>query len=257
MIEMKYTASALLFAASLAAGPRQAIAQQQPTPAPAAIASWISLSLVQDFGVHSGVDVCSRRSQLEDGYACFRGSGTHYHGAPLPGQGGEIRAVPQPATTRLLLGFDRVIGESFTAGVRLGYVLRGGGPRESGAEAPVFLPFHGEARAGYTFGARPFREAGLRLSLFINAGFAQVDSEYAVAVREDASVPRPVSQLDNPPLQTLHAYKKTGTGFLGGGGAATYAVSRALGFSAGLKVMQMFPSSGTVIATELACLVGF
>jgi hypothetical protein len=224
---------------------------------PAQIANGVSLSLVQDFGMHGGADVCSRRAQLEEGYACFRGSGTQYHGSPIPDAGSAVSAFPQPATTRLLLGFDRVLLENFTAGLRLGYVLAGGGPRPDGAEGPTFLPFHGEARVGYTFGAAPFRRTGARWSLFVHGGIAQVDTPYRILIEEDTSKPPPASQLDNPALQTVRAYKKSGTGFVGAGASVTVAVTRALGTSVGLKVSQMFPSSGTIVSLELGCVLGF
>jgi hypothetical protein len=243
---------------ALAASPRDACAGDPRGGAEAPLAAnQITLSLVQDFGVHASDDVCSKQGQIEDGYACFRGSGTQYHGSPQPGRGGEVRPIPQPATARVLLGFERVLGESFTLGARLGYVLTGGGPRESGADAPAFLPIHAEVRGSYTFGARPFRDAGLRWSLFLNGGVAEVDTEYKVPILEDSSEPPPVSQLDNPPSQSLRAYKKAGTGFLGGGAAVAYAVYPHLSFSVGLKVMQMFPSSGTIIAPELASSIAF
>jgi hypothetical protein len=245
-------------ASAICLAPRVASAADSPASTePPAIASLITLSLSQDFGLHSGDDVCSKQGQLEGGYDCFRGSGTQYHGSPLRGAGGQVRPLPQPATTRLLLGFDRIIGESFALGARLGVVLRGGGPRASGADAPEFLPVHAEVRGTYTFGARPFREAGLRWSIYLSGGVAEVDTEYKLPVLEDLDKPPPVSQLDNPTWQTLRAYKKAGTGFVGGGGAMTYAVSPSLGFSVGLTLRQMFPSSGTIIAPDIACVVGF
>ncbi|MDI3285805.1 hypothetical protein [Polyangium sp. 15x6] len=167
-------------------------------------------------------------------------------------RGGEVRPGLQLSTTRLLLGYDRVVFENVTLGVRLGWVLRGGGPRPSGAEAPEFLPFHGEVRAGYTFGARPFARPGFRGSLFVFGGIAQFDTEYQVFVEEDTTKPPPASQLDNPPSQTLSAYRKSGTGFVGLGAAATYAFSPSLALSAALKFTKPFPSTGTVLSPELS-----
>jgi hypothetical protein len=252
------TPRASLFTALLLACPRSTVAaERQATPLPPAPATVITVSLAQDFGLHGGADVCSAESQIAGDFACFRRSKTQYHGTPLRGQGGDVAAAPQPATTRLLLGYDRVLAERFTLGARVGYVLRGGGPRQSGAEAPAFLPLHVEARAGYTFGMEPLRHAGLRVAIFIHAGVAQVDTEYTVSILEDTSKPPPVSQLDNADEQVLSAYKKSGTGFIGAGAAVTYAVTPSLGFSAGLKLMQMFPSSGTILSPELACFAAF
>lgn len=235
-----------------------ALATEPPPQAgEAAAANRLSLSLVQDFTVSSGAEVCSMRSQLAGSFACFRSSGTQYHGTPLPGRGGVVDATPAPATTRILAGLDRVIAERFTVGLRLGYVVQGGGPRESGAEAPSFLPFHAELRAGYTLGQRPFQASGFRWTLFACGGLAQIDTEHRVLVTEDTSAPPPVSQLDNPPAQTLRAYRKAGTGFLGGGAALAYAISPALGVSAGLRIVRLFPSPGTALAPEISWHLGF
>jgi hypothetical protein len=212
---------------------------------------------VQDFGIHEGRDICSKSSQLEDGYACFRASGTQYHGTPLPDRGGEASLSPMPATTRILAGYDRIVLPNLTLGVRLGWVLAGGGPRPSGAEAPAFLPFHGEARVGYTFGLRPFERAGIRGSVFLGAGVAQFDTEYRVFVEEDPAAPPPRSQLDNPPQQMLSAYRKSGTGFVSGGAAITWAASTALGISLGLRMTKTFPSSGTLVSPELSAVWQF
>jgi len=234
--------------------PAEAAPPAKPPPQPKNIAS---LSLAQDFGIHEGSDVCAMRSQLEDGYACFRSSGTQYHGTPLVNRGGDVSLGLQPATTRLLAGFDRVLLDNISLGLRLGWVLRGGGPRPSGADAPAFLPFHAEARVAYTFGAKTFQNAGLRFSLFLDAGIAQVDTKYDVLIEEDTTKPPPAAQLDNPPRQTLAAYKKSGTGFFGGGAAATYAVTPSFGFSLALKLTKTFPSSGTLLSPELSGFFAF
>ncbi|EYF02830.1 hypothetical protein [Chondromyces apiculatus] len=250
--------AALLTALLVAALPGRArAAEPRPPVLPPQRANLLTLSLVQDFGLGTGADVCSRQSQLDEGFACFRSGGTQYHGTPEPGRGGEIGSFLQPATARILVGYDRVLTENLSLGLRLGYVLQGGGPRESGTDGSSFLPFHGELRAAYTFGATPFREAGLRFALFVNAGVAQVDTEHRVFIREDQSVPPPVSQLDNPPTQTLSAYQRSGTGFFGGGATATYAVTPAAGFSLGLRLARFFPSSGTIASPELGFLLGF
>ena len=235
----------------------EAMATDAPPQRPPVLANGLSLSLVQDLGLHAGADVCSPESQLYGDYACFRDSGTQYHGNPLARRGGEVRPGLQIATTRALLGFDRVFFDNVTLGLRLGWVLRGGGPRPSGAEAPDFLPFHGELRAGYTFGANPFVRAGLRGSVFFIAGIAQFDTTYRVVVEEDTTKPPPSSQLDNPASQTLSAYRKSGTGFLGVGAAASYAITPSLGLSAALRFTKPFPSTGTLVSPELSCFYAF
>lgn len=217
----------------------------------------VSVAVVQDFGLHMGTNPCTMTNQINGGFACFRASGTQYHGSPLPDSSNDIQAFPQLATTRLFGGYDRIFGSKFTLGLRLGWVLRGGGPRPDGAEGPSFLPFHGEARVGYTFGTNPFQRDGLRFSLFIGGGIAQVDTEYQVTITEDPQKPPPASQLDNPATQQLSVYRKSGTGFLDVGAAMNYAFSKRFGVSLGAKVMRMFPSNGTIVSLELGGIAAF
>lgn len=161
------------------------------------------------------------------------------------------------ATTRLLIGFDRVLFDNWAVGARGGYVLRGGGPKPDGAEAPSFLPFHGELRAAYWFGTTPFVGTGFRVGLFVAGGIAQVDSPFRVRVTEDPTKPPPAAQPTNPAVQTLDVYKKVGIGFAGGGAMLSCALGRASAFFLNLKVMQLFPSSGTVVAPEIGYEHGF
>lgn len=217
----------------------------------------VSVSIAQDFGLHMGTNPCTMANQINGGFACFRASGTQYHGTPLPDSSNDIQAFPQLATTRLFGGYDRIFGSHITLGIRLGWVLRGGGPRPDGAEGPIFLPFHGEARAGYTFGTNPFQRDGLRFSLFIGGGIAQVDTEYQVTITEDPQKPPPASQLDNPQTQVLSVYRKSGTGFLDIGAVMNYSFSKRFGVSLGAKVMRMFPSNGTIVSLEMGGTAAF
>jgi hypothetical protein len=214
------------------------------------------VAIEQDFGMVYGSGVCDKDSQLSEGFACFRSNGTQYHGAPLRDEGASPEGI-FPATTRLLIGLDRVLFERLAVGVRGGVVVSGGGPKPDGAGAPPFLPIHGEVRATYWLGADPFAIRGLRVGVFAGGGVAQVDTALRVFVEEDTSKPPPVAQPSNPALQTLDAYKKAGTGFVGGGVAAAFAVSRSSAFFLNLKVMQLFPSSGTAMAPEVGYEYGF
>lgn len=234
------------------AGPAPATA----APGAAARLNRVSVALQQDFGLASAHDACSKESQLSQGLACFRSNETQYHGTPLLGTGAAHDGLA-PATTRLLFGFDRVLFERWTLGLRGGFVFAGGGPRPDGAGAHAFLPFHGEARATYWFGVPPGRGPGLRGGLFLAGGIAQVDTAWRVLVEEDTSVRPSAAQPSNPPAQTLTVYHKAGTGFVGGGAALAFAVDRAAAFFLDVKLMQLFPSSGTVVAPEIGYEHGF
>jgi hypothetical protein len=239
--------------ACLAAGcVRSGAASGRATPAP----NRVSVTIEQDFGLVSGSDICSKEAQLSEGFACFRSNGTQYHGAPIRDESTDPAGV-YPATTRLFAGFDRVLFDNLTGGARAGFVLRGGGPRPDGADAPEFLPFHGELRAAYWFGAAPFTGPGFRLGLFAGGGIAQVDAAWRVSVKEDTKKRAPAAQPSNPPEQTLDAYKKSGTGFAGGGVTAAWELCRSSAFFLDLKLMALFPSSGLALAPGIGYEHGF
>jgi hypothetical protein len=56
------------------------------------------------------------------------------------------------ATTRLLLGFDRLFGDRWLVGGRLGFAF-GGGPAAPGGSG--FMPLHVEGRVAAYFGSSP------------------------------------------------------------------------------------------------------
>ena len=217
----------------------------------------ISLQLVQDFGLNHATNPCSMDGQTNGGFACFRPSGTQYHGQPLPDSSGNISAFPGLATTRILGGYDRLVSNQLLFGLRLGWVLRGGGPRPDGAYGPDFLPFHGEIRFGYVFGKQPFQPGRLQVSAFVNGGIAQVDTLYPLTIREDLSKQPAAVQLDNPKAQELAAYRKSGTGFAGAGITITYMISRHWGISASPKLAILFPSPGVAISLEAGAGLSF
>jgi hypothetical protein len=183
---------------------------------PPARKNWISLAIQQDFLFLSGSPTtCAGGSgSAWSGYDCFTGS-TYYGDTPYPQSGDQVRGGPNVATTRLLAGYDRALG-SFTIGVRLGYAFRGG-PTTPGLSA--FLPFHGELRAAYWFGADPFARTGPRPYLVVGGGVAQVDSSVSVIIYKNATDYAANTQTK------LDAWRKSGTGFVGGGVGMMLAVT--------------------------------
>lgn len=216
----------------------------------------LSVTVEQDLGIVIGESACSQAGQLQGGFACFRADQTQYHGSPALQDPGNPSGLLL-ATTRVLLAYDRVLAGHVTLGGRVGFVVRGGGPKPDGASAPAFLPFHGELRAAYWFGDAPFAGEGLRAGLFAAGGIAQVDSWWQVYVEEDKGAPVPVAQPGNPDSQTLDAYQKAGTGFAGGGLSLAYSFAPSSAVVLHLKVMELFPSNGTVVAPELGYELAF
>lgn len=221
-------------------------------PSPA----WLSLSLEQDFATISGSDVCSPQSQLEKGFSCFRKDGVQYHGTPLPGRGGHIGGGLAPATTRILLGTDVLLGDHLSVGLRLGYVLRGGGPQSDGGKK--FFPLHAEARLSYYFSKGGLNAGGLVPFAFAGGGLAQVDVKQSVPVVECPikQCPPPPNQIDNPPGQYLDAWKKSGMSFAALGGGVYWELGHHNGILGELKLMQLFPSSGTAAALDVGYTIG-
>jgi hypothetical protein len=186
---------------------------------------------------------------------CFRGNSTQYHGTPA--RGSEVAAGGlHPATTRILAGVDRVVLERWSLGVRGGLALRGG-PQPNGSDAPAFLPLHAEGRVAYWLARAPFTAPGFRLGLFAGAGVAQVDTRVDVGVSEDGLAQPPVVQLDNPSAQTLAAWHKTGTGFVGAGLTLACAFRASSSFFVEARGMQLFPSSGITLAQAIGFEQGF
>jgi len=220
--------------------------------------NWFSITLEQDLAiVGSYAGACTPEAQAFGQYSCFRAAGSQYLGNPLPGPEDNVNGGLAPATTRVNLGFDRVLVAGLVLGVRLGYVLRGGGPRADGASARPFLPFHIEGRLAYWFGSDVFSTNGFRPFIFASGGAAQVDTHFSVAVRENTALVPPPSQIDNPPAQALDAYRRMGQAFAGGGAGLMYAFTPGTGIVLDVKYMRMFPTGGDVLSPELGFALGF
>lgn len=206
---------------------------------------WFGIGVAQDLMFVSGSDVCTEQSQVHDGFSCFRSNGSQYHGTPVRGRGDSVGGIDL-ATTRALVTLDAVVAEPFTLGVRVGYTLRGGGPRPDGGSS--YLPWLAEVHAAYWFP----RAFGPSFSPYVTlaGGLAQVDAKNSVKVLEDRSVPPPPNQLDNPDTQTLDAWKKSGLSFVAIGGGAYVPVTEHSGVTLEARFLFLFPDSG--VAPELA-----
>ena len=167
-------------------------------------------------------------NQTVGSYSCFRDAGSQYHGNPILGDPADsVNGGLALGTTRILIGYDRVLVAGLTLGVRLGYVLRGLGPRADGGTNP--FPFHVEGRLAYWFGSEAFTTATFRPYVFVAGGAAQIDTRFGIVVTEDTTVqPSPNQPLCpanlpagvvavgcNPPAQHLDAYRRMGQGFAG------------------------------------------
>ncbi len=198
---------------------------ESSTPAGSA-KNWVSVALQQDFLLLGDAD---RSLCASDDYSCF-----NVAGEPVTGETGGFKGGIVMATTRFLLGFDRVLMPNLTVGLRAGFAIRGA-PED-------FVPFHAEARAAYWLGADPFGRPGFRPYGFLGAGIGEVDATMPVKDGTGA---------------THDAWRQAGLNFVAIGPGVVFAVERGFGISAEGKVQVLFPSSALGGALQFGATLGF
>lgn len=218
------------------------------------IVNWLSAGLQQDFLLFSGESgVCGVDGPEE--LSCYR-AGDAYRDPvteSTAGDAGEVSGGFRPATTRLLIGYDRVLFPNISLGVRLGYAI-GGGPSEPGGAS--FVPFHAEARGAYWFA--PLAVGKIRPYAALGVGLAQVDSSVTTQVVDrNAQGQIPVNAAGEPTASRVTVWKKTGTTFASLGGGAMYPLSANGGVTAELKGVFLFPSSGLSVSLQAGYTHGF
>ncbi|HKO52250.1 MAG TPA: hypothetical protein VJV79_31295 [Polyangiaceae bacterium] len=206
--------------------------------------SWLSLHFQQDLLLFSGQDqVCGSTvtgAPPAPNYSCFE-NGAAFDGNAAAGPGNQVSGGIGRATTRLLIGFDRVLGSNLSLGLRLGYAFGGRPAGES-----KFFPFHAEIRANYWFGAAPFESSGLRPYVSLSGGLAEVDGRVSVEYYDPAGN-----------KSTVDAWRKTGKGFAGLGFGVMIPFAGDNGIVPELRAMQLFGASGTVFDISIGYARGF
>jgi hypothetical protein len=214
-------------------------------PKPEAKKNWLSLAVQQDLLVFSGNTATCAGPPASD-YTCFDPSGNYYGGIPYAKSGDAVRGGLGLATTRVLAGYDRAIG-NFTVGAKVGFAFRGG-PQAPGGRS--FVPLHGEARAAYWFGSEPFARKGVRPYVVIGGGVAQVDGKLDVVIYNNAN------DYQSDTRTHLDAWKKAGTGFVTGGVGLLVPVTARMGPFFEFKYMQLFGASAPVLSLQLGYAFG-
>jgi len=229
--------------------------------------NWFTLTFTPDLPIFDGTDVCSpgqRRDEtnVNAGYACQRSDGSPYVGTPTPGQGNNIALGFVVGTMRVVLGYDRLIGDALTVGARVGVSFNG---------APAnFIPVHAEARIAYHFGSSPFLSQ-VRPFLFASGGLAQMDPAIEVEKLEDGAVCGAANPLDsNSPctipssdgrvedrVAKLKAYRQLGPGFAGAGVGLVYTPVPMFGLHLAARGVVTFPVVAAAILPEVGVTVGF
>jgi len=209
--------------------------------------NWFGLHVAMDFSPVGGTDVCSRKAQTDQGYACFLGN----NGLPgqstsgVNGQMGKVQSGVALATTRLLVSYDRAFTEHLTAGARLGFAM-GGGPTT--LDGTAFLPFHGEVRGDYYF--LRLRER-FRPYAGVAFGVAQVDTKIKnVQILVAPGVP------GYPNIVVVDVWRKSGQGFGALSAGAAFAVTDAIALQVNLNAMMLFPAFGIALEPSLGLTMG-
>jgi hypothetical protein len=148
---------------------------------------------------------------------------------------------------RILVGYDRVIGQQLVVGGRLGYALNGG-PQRPGAAS--FLPVHAEGRVSFWFGHDPLGRAGFRFFALVAGGVAEVDAGVQVDVYASTQA-YAMGQSQN-----YVAWRKTGLGFAAEGLGAMYAITPSSGIVLEVKALEMFPTTGLGGGVQLGYAIG-
>jgi hypothetical protein len=211
--------------------------------------NWIWFGVQADLLYMPGANPACAGGQ---GYSCFRSdNGDYFAAAPVANFDDQVLSGFATAPmVRLLIGYDRALGNNFSLGGRLGYTILGGGPQRPAANGndagASFMPIHLEARAAYWFGAHPFAHKGLRFSLFLSGGLTEVDASQNIDLQ---TAPGTVPIF-------VDAWRKTGTGFVSAGPAFMYAVSRNSGITLEVKPEILFPTFGFAVAGTLGYEIG-
>jgi len=208
--------------------------------------NWLSLHFEQDFLVYPARDnVCASNF---DGtgeapqYACFQnGSRFGYTmGQDIkPGLGNHVASGVGVATSRVLLGFDRLVSSNVRIGARAGFAFRGG-------PGGTFLPFHGELRANYWLGSDPFESSGLRPYFSLSAGIAEVEGDVLVQYYTPAGE-----------KASLAAWRTTGKGFAGLGFGTMIPFAGNSGIVPEVRAMEMLGASALAFDVALGYAYGF
>jgi hypothetical protein len=226
--------------------PDEAKKAEAPEAASKGQKNWLSLHFEQDFLLYPARDdVCASNANATveaPEYTCFQ-AGSRFGYTPgqdiRPGVGNHVASGVGVATSRVLLGFDRLIGSNVSVGARAGFAFRGG-------PGSKFLPFHGEVRANYWFGTDPFESSGLRPYLSLSAGVAEVDGQVLVEYYD------PTGKKGS-----LAAWRVTGKGFAGLGFGMMIPFAGNSGIIPEVRAMEMLGASALAFDLSLGYAYGF
>lgn len=204
----------------------------EPEPDSGTRKNWLSLSFQQDLLVYKETTgVCTGAAQ----YQCFL-HGDLYEGSVYGGSGNQLKGGVGLATRRLLLGYERLVTENITLGVKLGFAFSGR-PTAKKGDSSSFFPVHAELRGSYWFGDAPLSSTGLRGYVGAAAGMAEVDGRVSVEYFKDEA------GYQTGKVGKLDAWRKTGKVMLGLHGGFGYAFAPEHAVLLELRLVQMLGDS--------------
>ena len=213
-----------------------------PEPEPSAKKSflnWLTLGVEQDFVYHPNSQfACATGSQ----YTCFDRQHRAYTVDTFAPGGNRVVGGLANGTWRVLLGYDRVFANRFSAGLRLGSVVSGKADILKGERA--FMYFHGEARFAVWLRSE-FDKPGLRPYVFVSGGAAENDGKVVVQV-----------SWDRCPSCRLNAWKRSGVGFIGGGVGLQWAITPRTGPVVEARYLQFLNPGLPTLGIQFGYAVG-
>lgn len=263
--------------AAVGAAPVKAPASRRlppPPKPPHARENWVSVTVLPDFTLLSGNNICTPDSRRYQGYTCLlttnQAPGVKYNSTPTVNGVGEstygdnVNFGFSAATLRVLIGYERLLFKQLTLGVRLGMAFD-----PKGSSNVDFSPFHAEGRLAYFPRPSSFLGTIVRPYLSIAGGIEQVNTRIdGVEVLEDgkecgAMDPMdPTSPCAKGPATggrklKLFAYKRAGLGFIAGGAGLQIAPIDNFSINLGVRGGITFPIIIGVISPEIGASVGF
>jgi hypothetical protein len=208
------------------------------------VANWITLGFQQDYVLHTSMqNVCNTGSR----YICYDGNNQTvnydagvYNGNEISSSGLRI------ASSRVLIGYERLLSKHFGIGFKVGGVVAGKGVVLAGD--PAFFAFHAEGRLTLYPGSDPFgATTHFRPYAYVSGGVAETDSKILVEVVQSA----------NAPPQKVNAWKRTGKRFAGGGLGIVFPIRQGMGPFIETRFMRMFEKTSYAMAAMGGWAIGF
>jgi hypothetical protein len=226
--------------------------EPEPTGPESVRKNWFSFSVQKDvlsFGSQKSVcpaaDEFGNLSPGAPQYSCRDVTG-EYQGRVYSLAGNEIKGGFALATTRVLVGYDRLLIERLTLGARVGYIF---GLAPSLRDVTRSFPWHFELRSALFFGSAPFERKSLRPYVTLGVGIGEVDGQVSVEFYENNI------DYQKGDIGRLDVWRRTGIGFGAGGLGLQYPIGP-FAVNAEVRALLMLGDPGLGLAGALGLAYG-